>query len=220
MKKKHIAFAIIILSLLLLFFLQRHEYAYASIKRASKLLRQADRCRKLLYRSKKRKKRRTNWMICIYKYRKIYRLYPASPQAPWAIYHAANLYLNLYKYSRRKKDLDKAINLFEWLVERYPKHRLADDAQYKIGLIFYRYKHRLQKAYVEFLKVEIRFPNGDMLPKAKRMLDRLAVVLSKKDAERLKKTINKKRVALKDIRHWATSSYTRVVIDLEKSARY
>ncbi len=203
----------------LLFYI-KWQPALAATKNASKLLKQADSCRKLLYRSYKRKKYRTNWISCIHKYRKIYRLYPGSPAAPWAIYHAANLYLNLYAYSKKGRDLENALKLFRWLAERYPRHRLADDAQYKIGWIFYEYKHKPQKAYVEFLKVEIRFPSGDMLPRAKKMLDRLAVLLSKKDTQRLKEVIQKRRVSLKDIRYWATSTYTRVVVDLDKSTKY
>ena len=194
--------------------------AHASIIKASYLLKQADRCRKSLYRSKKQKKYRVNWLRCIYKYRKIYRLYPASPEAPWAIYHSANLYLHLYRYSRKKQDLEKSLNLFRWLTEKYPSHRLADDAQFKIAWIYYKYKHDLQKAYVEFLKVEIRYPKGDMRVRAKRFLDRIAVVLSKNDTERLRKSIKKRMVAVKDIRYWATSDYTRVVVDLEAKVKY
>jgi len=195
-------------------------HVHASTRNASYLLKRADKCRRALYRSEKLKKYRSNWLRCIYKYRKIYRLYPASPEAPWAIYHSANMYLNLYKYSGKKIDLEKAISLYRWLAEKYPSHRLADDAQFKIAWIYYKYKHNLQKAYVEFLKVEIRYPKGDMRARAKRFLDRLAVVLSRKDTERLKKSIKKRRVALKDIRYWATSDYTRVVVDLEGKAKY
>ena len=194
-------------------------HAHASTIKASYLLKKADRCRKALYRSKKQKRYRANWLRCIYKYRKIYRLYPASPEAPWAIYHSANLYLNLFRYSGKKEDLEKALSLYRWLAEKYPFHRLADDAQFKVGWIYYRYKHNLQKAYVELLKVEIRYPRGDMKARAKKLLDRLAVLLSKKDTDRLKKNINK-RIALKDIRYWSVSDYTRVVIDLEAKARY
>ncbi len=195
-------------------------HVHALTRNASYLLKRADKCRRALYRSEKLKKYRSNWLRCIYKYRKIYRLYPASPEAPWAIYHSANMYLNLYKYSGKKIDLEKAISLYRWLAEKYPSHRLADDAQFKIAWIYYKYKHNLQKAYVEFLKVEIRYPKGDMRARAKRFLDRLAVVLSRKDTERLKKSIKKRRVALKDIRYWATSDYTRVVVDLEGKAKY
>ena len=218
--KKNYLFLILIIIFFCPFLHSGPDPAHASIIRASKLLKRADRCRRSLYKSRRSKKYRARWLSCIYKYRKIYRLYPASPEAPWAIYHAANLYLNLYRYSKKKKDLSHALDLFKWLTERYPKHRLADDAQYKIAWIFYKYKHNLQRAYVEFLKVEIRFPSGDMVPRTKRMLDRLAVLLSKKDTKRLRQIIKKKKVALKDIRDWATSTYTRVVMDLEGSTRY
>ena len=210
---KKIAFIFLIL------FITNINLTKASTTKASYLLKQADKCRRQLLRSKKKRRYRINWIRCIYRYRKIYRLYPTSPEAPWAIYHCANLYLGLYRYSNRSSDLSKAIELYRWLAERYPRHRLADDAQYKIGWIFYKYRHNLQRAYIELLKVEIRYPKGDMYPRAKRLLDRLAVLLSKKETKKLKESLRKK-VALSEIRFWSDSTYTRVVIELEKSARY
>lgn len=186
----------------------------------SDLLKRADRCRKELLRSKIKRKYRINWLRCIAKYKRIYRIYPLSPEAPWAIYHCANLYLGLYRYSGKKRDLNCALTLYRWLVEKYPHHRLADDAQYKIGWIFYKYKHDLKKAYIEFLKVEIRYPHGDMKRRAKRILDHLAVLLGKSNTKILKKGLRKKKIALKNIRYWSTYNYARVVIDLERSAKY
>jgi len=188
--------------------------------RPSDLLKRADRCRRSLLRSKIKKKYRINWLRCIATYRRIYRLYPSSPEAPWAIYHCANLYLGLYGYSGKKRDLNYALTLYRWLVERYPHHRLADDAQFKIGWIFYKYKHDLKKAYIEFLKVEIKYPHGDMKKKAGRILDHLTVLLGKANTEGLKKGLRKKKVALKNIRYWSTYNYARVVIDLERPTKY
>ncbi len=202
--------------LVLLFLFPPFSYPY---RKEAVLLKKADKCRRCLYRSKEKRKYRSFWIRCIKKYRRIYRLYPQSPEAPWALYHAANLYLNLYRYSGRRSDLEKAINLFSWLSERYPKHRLADDAQYKIGWIFFRYKKDYQRAYIELLKVEIRHPKGDMYPKAKFLLDRLALILSRKETEELKRKLRKK-VYVKNIRYWSTERYTRVVLDLSRSARY
>jgi len=98
---------------------------------------------------------------------------------------------------------------------------LADDAQYKIGEIYYREKQDPTQAYVEFLKVEVKFPSGDMRPKARTMLDKLAVIIGNKDKKKKQSASSpKKLTTVKNIRHWSTPNYTRVVVDLEGPVKY
>ncbi len=193
------------------------------LKKPELLLNKADHCRKTLYDSAKRKKYRSNWLRCINSYKTIYTRYPKSVQVPWAIYHSAGLFTGLYTYSGRSKDLDEALRLYRRVVDEYKFHRLADDAQYLIGNIFYKYRNSPTQAYVEFLKVEVKFPSGDMLPKARKMMDRLTVILSKKN-ENLNTKENaaskSELIDVKDIRHWSTPNYTRVVVDLQGPAKY
>jgi len=68
--------------------------------------------------------------------------------------------------------------------------------------------------------VDIKYPSGDMRPKAKKMLDELAVVLSEKDNYRDRAGEKDTSIAVKDIRHWSTPNYTRVVIDLDGPVKY
>ena len=192
-------------------------------KRPEMLLKKADQCRRSLYRSAKKKKYRHNWLTCISCYKKVSARYPKSDQAAWALYHSARIYTSLYSYARRSADLDEAVGFYRKVVDKYRKHRVADDAQYRIGEIYYKYKKDLPQAYVEFLKVDIRFPSGDMRPKAKKMLDELAVTLGKRDERKaVKKSSPSKSgsIAVKDIRHWSTPNYTRVVFDLENPVKY
>lgn len=184
------------------------------------LLNEADQCRKSLYGSAKKKKYRHNWSNCIRQYEKIYTRYPKSDEAPWALYHSARLFTWLYTYSGKSQDLDQALLLYRRLTDEYKDHRLSDDAQYKIGEIFYKYKKDPTHAYVEFLKVDIKYPYGDMRPKAKKMLDQLAAVLSEKDNDRDRAGAKLTSVAVKDIRYWSTPNYTRVVIDLDGPVKY
>ena len=184
------------------------------------LLKEADQSRKALYKSAKKKKYRHNWSRCIRRYEKIYTSYPKSDQAPWAIYHSAILFTGLYTYSGRSQDLDEAVLLYRRLVDEYKDHRLADDAQYKVGEIYYKYKKDTTHAYVEFLKVDIKFPSGDMRPKARKMLDELATVLSEKENDSDHAGEKVTLMAVKDIRHWSTPNYTRVVVDIEGPVKY
>ncbi len=197
-----------------------HPSEAASRSKPGYLLAQADSCRKSL--TGKRKKFRHNWIRCISKYEKLYKKYPHSKEAPWALYRAARLYMRLYVFSGLEKDLDMAIKLFQKVVEDYEDHRLADDAQYRIGQIYLEYKKNPTKAYVEFVKLDLKFPNGDMRPKGKLMLEKLGGVLAKKEeAERKRRTSsNEKTASLKGIRHWSTPTYTRVVIDMDQPVEY
>ena len=191
---------------------------------AAQLLEEGDRCRRALLRSPAKKKYRHNWMNCIKNYERIFTKYPKSEKAPWALYHAARLYEGLYSYSRSSKHLDKSIHLFKQLVENYPDHRLADDGQYLIGECHYKYRKDYTKAYMEYLKVDIRFPSGDMRPKAQKRLDEIAAGLIPEENVRVASTREPANggspAKVQDIRHWSTPSYTRVVVDLDSPVKY
>ena len=187
------------------------------------LLEEGDQCRDALYRSQKKIKYRHHWLRCIDQYRDLTADYPKSDQAVWALYKAALMYRKLYKYSGLEQDLDDAIELFKRVVNDYPAHRLADDAQYKIGEIYCNEKKDLTQAYVEFLKVDIKFPSGDMRPKARSQLDELGAILTQRDRQDQVKHALSKATGLakvENIRHWSTPNYTRVVIDLERPVTY
>ncbi len=190
------------------------------------LLTNANICRSSLYRSSSKMKYRHNWLNCIRRYKALYEDYPESEQAPWAMYYSARMYTKLYGYSGLEEDLDTALGVYERLTEDYSAHRLADDGQYKRGQIYYQYKKDLAQAYVEFLKVEIKYPAGDMVPKAKEMMDKLAAVIGKARNAEKEQTPDElssddgKLTAVDNIRHWSTPTYTRVVIDLESPVEY
>ena len=192
-------------------------------KTASELLEKARHSKKALFSSAKKKRYHHNWIKCAAQYEVVYDRYPKSPPAVPALYEAADLYTRLYKYSNKNKDLDTAIALYRKLVAEYGGHFLADDAQYKIGEIYYKIKKDPSQAYVEFLKVDVRFPKGDMRPRAKKMLDKLAITLSrnmerKNGAEGA--ASEKQRAMVKNIRYWSTPNYTRVVIDVKSPVKY
>jgi N-acetylmuramoyl-L-alanine amidase len=191
---------------------------------ASTLLEKAQRCSNQLYRSSKAKKYRHNWERCIKLCEGIYKKYPDSDEAPYAMLKAGRLWTDLSRYSGKDSDLNRAIVLYRDLVQRYKNHRLADDAQYKLGEIFYKHKKDSKQAYVEFLKVEIKFPKGDQRAKASKMLSKLERILGKEEMQREKSKVESNKltqmVLVKDIRHWSTPTYTRVVIDLEEQVDY
>ena len=132
------------------------------------LLTRADKCRNVLLKSSKKMKYRHNWLKCIGLYKRVYKVYPKRNQAVWALYHSANLYTGLYRYSGQSKDLNKALTLYRGLAGKHKSHSLADDAQYKVGEIYYKFRKDPAQAYVEFLKVEVNFPSETCGPRPRR----------------------------------------------------
>ncbi|MEE4353203.1 MAG: N-acetylmuramoyl-L-alanine amidase [Desulfatiglans sp.] len=222
MKAKTLSIIFIFMTILACLILVATEVPVRAAKTPATLLKQADQYRKSLYGSHEKKKFRHNWLNSVRRYERLYRQYPKTNEAAWALYHVGGLYTGLHRYSGLSKDLDEAIVYYKKVVESYESHRLADDAQFKIAEILYKYKKDPAQAYVEFLKVDIKFPSGDMRPKARKMLDKLALILSEMDdAGRMANGASRSgMVAVKDIRHWSTQNYTRVVIDLEDRVTY
>ena len=126
--KIHSILLLILLVLLTTFFQGGSEVLAKTPKKPALLLKEADRCRKSLYGSAKKKKYRHNWSNCIRQYEKIYNRYPGSDEAPWALYHSARLFTWLYTYSGKSQDLDQALFLYRRLTDEYKDHRLSDDA--------------------------------------------------------------------------------------------
>ncbi|HDM10577.1 MAG TPA: N-acetylmuramoyl-L-alanine amidase [Desulfobacteraceae bacterium] len=220
-------FVLVIVAIVLAYPLRGSDESAGAVKgksRATYLLEKADKCKASLFASKKKKKFRHYWLKCINRYDYIAKTYPKSDEAPLALYREARLYTLLHLYSGSRKDLDQALTLYRQIVERYPSHGVADDAQYRIGEIYYKYKKDPAKAYVEFLRVDIKYPMGNYRPKAKKMLNKLALQLRKKDlikeAQEVKRQNRNGLAKVKDIRHWSTPNYTRVVVDLDRPVKY
>ena len=192
----------------------------------------ADKARKELLASESKKKYRDQWLKVINAYLKVP---DVAPEAPVSMFRAAGLYYQLYKYSKTEKDLGSAIDLYRKIVDTYPEHSYADDAQCAIGEIFYKDKEDLTQAYIEFLKVDIKFPDGDMKDKAKEYLDSLSAVIGDSYIQQqapvqvgIPQTQVNPASSHKDggyanitgIRHWSTPAYTRIVVDVDKSVKY
>ena len=200
-----------------------HEALAEASSGAKALMDKADRCADSLAQSKQKRKYRHNWLECIEDYRDIVARHPKSEEAGWALFKAAKLQEHLFRYSGRAQDLDGAVELYRRVVNEYPQHRIADDAQYRIGEIFYVEKNDITQAYLEFLKAEKKFPKGDMHPRAQQMVEKLSGLISKKESQKEIKEANAKAqgpTQVQGIRHWSTPNYTRVVVDLERPVQF
>lgn len=212
------------LSVLLVFVLL--AVAPASVAGQDALKRAKD-CSRRLSRSKKLVKYRDQWIRCIQKYEAYYRKYPRGRQADEALYGTGKLYKGLYGYSRRSSDLNQSIKRFREVVKKFPRSRFADDAQYQLGEIYLKYKNDKERAYVEYFKVVMDFPHGDMKPRAQRRLAEIEAKMGKPKPQRdlarlpgISAVDSSSLATVSDIRHWSAQDYTRVVIDVNGQIEY
>ena len=90
---------------------------------------EAETCYRSLRQDPKKIKYRHNWMRCIKKFQSVYKQDPDGPWAAAGLYMSAKLYQGLTKYSGQASDLTEARDLFERVVQRYPKSRYRQKSQ-------------------------------------------------------------------------------------------
>ncbi|KPJ76803.1 MAG: hypothetical protein AMJ54_10365 [Deltaproteobacteria bacterium SG8_13] len=96
---------------------------------------------------------------------------PAAPAAPAAPVKTDDKTLtenDIYQLAKQafdKGEYDSAREGFQELIERYPKSKNADNAQFWIGEIYYREKW-YEKAIVEYQKVVELYPKGNKIRSA------------------------------------------------------
>ncbi len=147
--------------------------------------------------------------------------YPNSPKAPNSLFLSGKMYEEIGERFNSEKDFDKAVQISRKFVRKYPESNLADDAQLRVARIVER--ESKADAYLEYDKLIVEFPQGDMRTIALNKRQEL------KPFKPATKPVYKPRASSPDssgldkvtkIRHWSTDDYTRVVIHLDKEASY
>lgn len=157
----------------------------------------------------------------------IYINYPQSDKAPNSLFISGKMYEEMGERFGSQDDLDKALDYSRLFVKRYPDSSLADDAQLRVARIVE--KDSKSGAYVEYEKITVDYPNGDMKTIAKNKTAELSPF---KPAARtaVKNTEAENRDAADDtqsglasvsqIRHWSTDNFTRVVIHVDEETPF
>jgi len=106
---------------------------------------------------------RQDYISLIAEYRRIYLMYPASEEAPLALFKTAELYQEIYLRSLKKADLLEAAKRFELFLKNYPQHPRAENAYLRLSNI---YKELKEEEKLKNLEKEW----GARFPKAKSFL--------------------------------------------------
>jgi len=174
-----------------------------------------------------------NWQSLADRFARVYTANPRGTYAPGALLWMGRIHGQAWRRFKRDDDFHQAVDLFKRLVNRFPDSRLADDGQVMLAGLYEEAKDPKQ-AYLEYLRVTVNYPRGDMAPRAKKRLDALEEQLasgqrdqanSQPPAKASPPAATGKRPAgalakVKGLRHWSTPTYTRVVIGLERPVPY
>ncbi|MCB2228470.1 MAG: N-acetylmuramoyl-L-alanine amidase [Desulfarculaceae bacterium] len=181
-----------------------------------------------------------NWQSLADRFSRVYTASPNGPFAAGALLWMGRVHGQAWRRFKRQDDFDRAVDLFKRLVNHFPDSRLADDAQTMLAGL-YEEAGQPKQAYLEYLRVTVNYPRGDMSPRAKARLDALEERLAAGQRDQGKKAPapapavkpvktpsakpaqkpgEKALATVKGLRHWSTPSYTRVVIGLERPVPY
>lgn len=179
-----------------------------------------------------RGKLRTEWEAVMAHFRKALKADPKGEYAPKSMYLLGRTYEELGKRSYSASDRKEALEIFDSMLAKFPRHPWTDDALYRKGVIWQEQFRSPDKARPIFEAVIKRYPNGDMAPKAREYLgDRkpdtpaagpaqpVAAPSGKAATERPAASPAKGPV-LNGIRHWSSPEYTRVVMDMSANVHF
>ncbi|MBW2091402.1 MAG: N-acetylmuramoyl-L-alanine amidase, partial [Deltaproteobacteria bacterium] len=208
-------FPVFLVTVILVSWLQSAEAASSEV-----LFKYAEQAKSRLEKDKKAQAYRHNWLNVINRYKRILKKAPTSKRARESLLTIGHLYLGLYQRSRLTSDLNEAMDYYRRLIKRFPKDPLSAQAQIKIGQIYYLHKHDKDRAYVEFLKVELNHPKSDQVAEAQKWMAKISGMPSPKVVSRKNVVPKGPKSLVKSIRHWSTPSYTRVVVDLDRVTQF
>lgn len=178
-----------------------------------------------------------NWQTTARAFVRAYKTNPYSDRAPACLLTLGHIYFKMYKRFANKDYLRKSLSYYDDMASLFPKHPYADDALYHTARIYALTEGDYKDAALTLARLLAVYPNGDMLKKAARDLLRWKAAQARKEKSRaagikaaahnakmaLRITTpvqNRRTAVIKELRHWSTRDYTRVVIETSKPVIY
>ncbi|PIE68407.1 MAG: hypothetical protein CSA21_07595 [Deltaproteobacteria bacterium] len=163
---------------------------------------------------------RENWLKGTRNFRRIYLLSPKSKLAPACLFMLGRIYTDMFELFKKTEDIDESISYYKDIVRLFPRHKLADDSYFALGLIFLE-QDSPERAAEFFTEIVTQYPKGDMLSKAEEQLKTLSKdydialprAMISPDGE------NKLSYVL-PVKYWSSDNYTRVVIVASNPVNY
>lgn len=201
---------------------------HAGPSRAAQSYEDARRSYYALKRDPQKQKFRHHWIKAIAAFTQVADSHPKSPEAPRALYTAAELWNGLHAVSRRASDLDQAIANYDRVAREHPKSSLADDALMRQAELWLERRGDRRRAARKVREVLARYPKSDMAGQAKTLASRLrdvpAEAVAQASDEPGAKLFGRREEAgaapqVLEFKHWSNPEYTRVAIYLTGPAQ-
>jgi N-acetylmuramoyl-L-alanine amidase len=195
-----------------------HKYAVASQRLAD------------LKKSPKKKKYRSYWIDCIRTFEQVEKAYPKSPDAGEACLDRAELYFELYKFSKFSRDLNSSLHTYAGCQSSYPQHQKAPEALFHVIDISLTQKKDRAAALRTYEQLAQAYAESPWTGKARTRLG-LANKVRKRDSELRPMPVPRIAAApgaakpapagvVTSIRHRSGGAYTRIVIDQTSSVKF
>jgi N-acetylmuramoyl-L-alanine amidase len=171
-------------------------------------------CYSDLRKNAQKMKYRHNWLRCIDKFQSVYEKDLTGPWAPAGLYMAGTLYRKLYAQSKVPADLENAHEIFNQIIEQFPRSRYHAKASKELQTL-----PKVDKTK-SITKAD---PIGEQIETSTSENKSAAAdaPVSKDKAESASiKTAPGGMVTVTDLRFWSNPNYTRVVIDADREASY
>ncbi len=168
----------------------------------------------------KRGEQRDNWQRAAENFCKISREGGRHSRTPEALFMAAKIYRQMGERFGIKADFDKSVDFYQELARHFPEHRLADDALLAMGRIMLDNLDEPGRAAAIFARIITLFPDGDMQRAAARLIKNFNGKSADSTREAQTQVKQEGRAVIRQIRHWSTRDYTRVVVETSRPVKY
>ncbi|SMC24933.1 N-acetylmuramoyl-L-alanine amidase [Desulfacinum hydrothermale DSM 13146] len=178
-------------------------------------------------------------------FRDIHDADPGGALADRALFLIGRSHHHLYDVLGRDEDFQAALDAYKEVVKQHPQSSLADDAQFLRGIL-YEGRDPAQ-AYLEYVRVTVRYPQGDMARRAQERAQKLAARLRPQAPAVGKEGLRETHVPpkgstpggsashsqtppagsvagspayLEEVQYWSAAEYTRVVVYLDRPVSF
>ncbi|GEM_PF-97776 len=147
------------------------------------------------------------WIELLNDYRRLYLLYPSSPIASCALLRTAEIYYRLFSISKSRAYLERAIEKYKALIQRYPETEEAEEAYYKLFLIYKKVLKNEAGAQILLQEFKAHYPESRWL-------------LSLEDKREPQKSFQQKLSKVISIEPVTGEDYTRIIIKVAGNFTY
>ena len=164
-------------------------------------------------------KERSNWLIGVHNFQKIYLAERKGSLGPLSLYMTAKIYRGMFAQFKVPLDLENALNNFLELADIYPGHTLADDALYEAAECSLLLKGKEKLAQDLYSKVVTIYPQGDQYEKARARLKKPdketappTTTAELSTSAELPDSAIKNLTLISPVKYWSSTGYSRIVI--------